>query len=113
MKIDRIEGRIAQFIVSQIISFPNFPGRVGGMPFILMAYISEYHAPSVPYGTGFDPISTLGLASGARRLTSDPLRFPIDRPLHEWQVADLKNIWFQDVLIHHKDTPEVVVDHVL
>jgi hypothetical protein len=84
-----------------------FSGRFGGMPFVVMVHISDYHAPNVMYGTGFNPSVSLGLGSGARRLAGDPLGFPLDRPLYEWQIENLKNFWFEDVLIHHKPTPEV------
>ncbi|MDK0628329.1 hypothetical protein P5F04_15800 [Clostridium perfringens] len=96
-----------QFLYDTSLKIDHFPqrlmlpkGRVGGMPFVLMVYISEYHAPNVLHGTGFDPKLSLGLGSGARFYTGDPLGYPLDRPLYEWQVLDLKNIWFQDVLIH-------------
>ncbi|CAG9788680.1 unnamed protein product [Diatraea saccharalis] len=87
-------------------------GRVGGMPYVVMVHISQYNAPNVVYGTGFNPSLSLGVGSGARRMTSDPLGFPVDRPLRNWQVQKLHNIWFEDVLIHHKHTPEVIVDHL-
>ncbi|CAH2984064.1 unnamed protein product [Chilo suppressalis] len=87
-------------------------GRVGGMPFVVMVHIAPYHAPNVLYGTGYNPSLSLGIGSGARRITSDPLGFPVDRPLYPWQVEGLQNIYFEDVLIHHKHTPEVIVSHV-
>ncbi|KAL4709003.1 hypothetical protein ACJJTC_005864 [Scirpophaga incertulas] len=87
-------------------------GRVGGMPYVVMVHISEYHAPNVVYGTGYNPSVSLGVGSGARRMTSQPLGFPVDRPLYDWQIVSLKNIAIQDVMIYHKHTPEIVVHHV-
>lgn len=91
--------------------FSHYPGRVGGMPFVVLVHISEFHAPNVLYGTGFNPTMSLGLGSGARHNTGDPLGYPLDRPLYYWQIHTLKNFWFQDVQIYHKHTPEVFVVH--
>ncbi|KAL4709054.1 hypothetical protein ACJJTC_005915 [Scirpophaga incertulas] len=77
-------------------------GHFGGMPFVVMVYIGEYHAPNVLYGTGYDVASSSGVGSGARRITSDPLGFPLDRALYQYQVHGLQNIWFEDVVIYHK-----------
>ncbi|XP_075980272.1 acidic juvenile hormone-suppressible protein 1-like [Anticarsia gemmatalis] len=103
-----------QFVVDQVENMVKFPhhlvlpkGRVGGMPYIMMVYISEYRAPATPYGTGFDPTASLGCGSGARYITDEPLGFPVNRPLYAWQVEDLHNLHFQDVLIYHKPTPEI------
>lgn len=79
------------------------------MPYVFVTYISEYRAPKVPYGTGFDPAISLGVGSGAIRITDDPLGFPFNRPLHWWQVKDLRNFHVQDVAIHHKPIPEINV----
>lgn len=81
------------------------------MPFVLMVYISEYRAPAVPLGTGFDPTTSLGIGSGARYLTDEPLGFPVNRPIYTWQVDGLHNLVLQDVVIHHKHTPEIVVPY--
>lgn len=86
-----------------------FSGRIGGMPFVFVAYISEYRAPKVPFGTGFDPATSLGVGSGAIRITDDPLGFPFNRPLHSWQVEGLRNFHIEDVTIYHKITPEINV----
>ncbi|XP_049876502.1 acidic juvenile hormone-suppressible protein 1-like [Pectinophora gossypiella] len=107
-----------QFVLDQTHRFNGFPqrlalprGRVGGMPFVLVVYISEYRAPKVPYGTGFDPALSLGVGSGAVRMTDDPLGYPFNRPVHYWQVRDLHNFWIQDVTIYHKPTPEIDVPY--
>ncbi|KAL0871147.1 hypothetical protein ABMA27_004929 [Loxostege sticticalis] len=117
-KVEKALGGQEQFLYDTTLKIDHFPqrlllpkGRVGGMPFVVMVHISEFHAPNVLYGTGFDPKMSLGLGSGARFHTGDPLGYPLDRPLHEWQIHDVKNIWFQDVLIHHKHTPEIHVAH--
>ncbi|XP_063537221.1 acidic juvenile hormone-suppressible protein 1-like [Cydia strobilella] len=107
-----------QFVLSQAQKIEGFPerlllpkGRVGGMPFVLLTYISEYRAPKVQQGTGFDHVISPGYGSGARRMSDEPLGFPVDRPLHLWQIEHLHNIMVQDVMIHHKPTPEVYVPH--
>ncbi|KAF9416840.1 hypothetical protein HW555_005970 [Spodoptera exigua] len=87
-------------------------GRVGGMPFVLMVYISDYRAPKVPREPTNVAKVSLGLTIVARQLTDDPLGFPVNRPLYPWQVEGVKNIYFQDVLIHHKHTPEIVIPHM-
>lgn len=79
------------------------------MPFVFVAYISEYRAPKVPYGSGFDPAISLGLGSGAIRMAQDPLGFPFNRPLYLWQVENLRNFYMDDVIIFHKSTPEIPV----
>nr|AAB86645.1 riboflavin binding hexamerin precursor [Hyalophora cecropia] len=76
-------------------------GRVGGMPFVLMVYISELHPSKVSSEDKY----------GARFLSGTPLGFPVDRPLHWWQIQNLQNIYFHDVMIHHKPTPEIVVPY--
>lgn len=81
------------------------------MPFIMMAYIHEYRAPKTPFGTGFDPTVSLGLGSGARWAIDEPMGFPTDRPLYQYQVNGIKNMWFHDVQIFHKHTPEINVPH--
>lgn len=81
------------------------------MPFILLTYISTYRAPKVQYGTGYDPIVSHGIGSGARRMTDDPLGFPLNRPMYKYQIKDLHNIWFEEVKIYHKPTPEIYVPH--
>ncbi|KAJ8712292.1 hypothetical protein PYW07_005134 [Mythimna separata] len=86
-------------------------GRVGGMPYVLMVYISEYRAPKVPRNTASDLTFPLGLHPFIYHLTDESLGFPVNRPLYTWQVEGVKNLWFQDVLIHHKHTPEIEVPH--
>ncbi|KAJ8712293.1 hypothetical protein PYW07_005135 [Mythimna separata] len=85
-------------------------GRIGGMPYVLMVYISEYRAPKVPHNAASDLTFPLGL-SNIHHLTDEPFGFPVNRPLYTWQVEGVKNLWFQDVLIHHKHTPEIEVPH--
>ncbi|XP_022823141.1 acidic juvenile hormone-suppressible protein 1-like [Spodoptera litura] len=86
-------------------------GRVGGMPFVLMVYISEYRAPKVHHEPSNLSKLPLGLTVIAGQLTDGPLGFPVNRPLYPWQVKGVKNLYFQDVLVHHKHTPEIVVPH--
>ena len=81
------------------------------MPYVLMVYISEYRAPKVPYNPASDPTFSLGLSPIIRQLTDEPFGFPVNRPLYPWQVEGVKNLYFQDVLIHHKHTPEIEVPH--
>nr|AAA19801.1 hexamerin [Galleria mellonella] len=78
-------------------------GRVGGMPFVLMVYISEYHAPNDVH-RGTVETSTI---DNTIRLTSDTLGFPVDRPLFPWMLTGVENIFLQDVQIYHKPTTEV------
>ncbi|KAJ8715022.1 hypothetical protein PYW08_005003 [Mythimna loreyi] len=85
-------------------------GRIGGMPYVLMVYISEYRAPKVPHTAASDLTFSLGL-SKVTHLTDEPFGFPVNRPLYPWQVEGIKNLWFQDVLIYHKHTPEIEVPH--
>ncbi|CAG9111348.1 unnamed protein product [Plutella xylostella] len=106
-------------IVDQSQRFDGYPqrlllpkGRVGGMPFVFVVYISEYRAPKVPFGQGFDPAMSLGFGSGARFLTDDPLGFPLNKPVYDWQIQHLKNFWVQDVTIYHKHTPEIYLPHL-
>nr|AAT76805.1 hexamerine [Helicoverpa armigera] len=87
-------------------------GRVGGMPFVLMVYISEYHAPKVAPEQVSYPALSLGLSPVIRQLTDEPFGFPVNRPLHPWQVEGVKNLYLQDVLIYHKHTPEIEVPHM-
>lgn len=81
------------------------------MPFVFLVYISEFHAPKIPYASNFDPTSSLGLGSGARWIDDKPFGFPVDRPLYQWQVDNLHNLYIQDVSIFHKHVPEVAVPH--
>lgn len=81
------------------------------MPFVFVAYVSEYRKPVVAFGTGFDPAISWGVGSGALRITEDPLGFPFNRPLHLWQVEDLHNFYMNDVIIYHKPTPEISVPY--
>ncbi|XP_059052697.1 acidic juvenile hormone-suppressible protein 1-like [Achroia grisella] len=78
-------------------------GRVSGMPFVLMVYISEYHAPNDVQRSSIES-STI---DGTIRLTSDPLGFPVDRPLRPWMLTGVNNIYFEDVQIFHKPSTEV------
>ncbi|KAF9789112.1 hypothetical protein SFRURICE_005714 [Spodoptera frugiperda] len=87
-------------------------GRVGGMPFVLMVYISDYRAPKVHREPSNVAKVSLGLTIVAQQLTDDPLGFPVNRPLYPWQVEGVKNLYLQDVLIYHKHTPEIVVPHM-
>lgn len=89
----------------------SFTGRVGGMPFHLLVYISEHRAPNAPYGTGANPEDVYGIGTGAFRMTKYPLRFPLDRPLYEWQIKRLTNLRIQEVQITHKTTPDIVVPY--
>lgn len=82
------------------------------MPFVLMVYISEYHAPKVPYNGASHVPSSLGWSSISHMLTDEPLGFPVNRPLYPWQVVGVNNIYFQDVMIYHKHTPEIQVPHM-
>lgn len=82
------------------------------MPFLFFVYIGEQVSPTVAFGTGFDPAVSLGMGSGARYITQVPLGFPLDRPLHHWQIDDLHNIHMSEVLIYHKHTPELDVTHM-
>nr|AHL24706.1 riboflavin binding hexamerin [Corcyra cephalonica] len=78
-------------------------GLVSGMPFVLMVHITEYHAPNDVHVSD----SGFSVLDGITRLTSDPLGFPVDRPLYEWQISGVENIFFEDVQIFHKITPEI------
>ncbi|KAM3965838.1 acidic juvenile hormone-suppressible protein 1 [Aphomia sociella] len=82
-------------------------GLVSGMPFVLMVHLTEYHAPNDVHVSegGF------GVLDGNTRLTSDPIGFPVDRPLYQWQIAGVDNIYLQDVHIYHKATPEITQYH--
>ncbi|GBP31844.1 Acidic juvenile hormone-suppressible protein 1 [Eumeta japonica] len=86
-------------------------GHVDGMPYTLMVFISEYRAPRVPFGTGFDPVISLGLGSGARFMSDEPMGYPMNRPVYDWQIHELKNFHSVDVLIYHKHTEGLVVAH--
>ncbi|KAJ2945586.1 hypothetical protein O0L34_g410 [Tuta absoluta] len=112
-----IHGK-GEVVLDQSHKWNGFPerftlpkGRVNGMPFVFVAYISEYRAPKVPFGTGYDPILAIGVGSGAVRMTDDPLGFPFNKPVWYWQVKDIHNFWMEDVMIYHKPTPEVVIPH--
>ncbi|CAH2043553.1 unnamed protein product, partial [Iphiclides podalirius] len=115
---DALHGK-GQFVIDKSQRLDGFPdhlllpkGRVGGMPFVFLVYISEYRSPKVPYASNFDASSSLGLGSGARWMNDEPFGFPLDRPLYQWQIKDLHNIYVQDVSIVHKQVPEVMIPHV-
>ncbi|XP_038222258.1 uncharacterized protein LOC119839897 [Zerene cesonia] len=111
--LDALNGK-GQFVVDGKQFFDGYPrrlmlpkGRVGGMPFQLIVFISDYVAPETPYGKGVNPEQTFGIGTGARRMTAYPLDYPFDRPLHQYQIENLSNVLVQDVLIYHKPTPEI------
>lgn len=81
------------------------------MPYVLLVHVTEYKPPRLPFGSTFDPELSSGPGSGSRRLAGDPLGYPLNRPLYSWQVKNVPNFYFQDVLIYHKPTPEINVPY--
>ncbi|XP_050082984.1 hexamerin-1.1-like [Anopheles aquasalis] len=86
--------------------FPNrlmLPkGKKGGMPYQLFVIVSPYHEPAVPQYTGFDPVLSCGIGSGARYVDSYAFGYPLDRPIDETVFYQVPNAFFQDVVIYHK-----------
>lgn len=79
------------------------------MPFLLFVYISDYVKPETSYGQDETSEPTFVIGTAARRMTAQPLNFPFDRPLHQYQVEKLTNFYTHNILIHHKPTPEIYV----
>uniref|UniRef100_A0A182KE62 Hexamerin A n=1 Tax=Anopheles christyi TaxID=43041 RepID=A0A182KE62_9DIPT len=86
--------------------FPNrlmLPkGKKGGMPFQLFVIVSPYKAPQVSQYTGFDPVLSCGVGSGARYMDTYAFGYPLDRPIDETVFYGVPNTFFQDVSIYHK-----------
>lgn len=74
------------------------PGNVNGMTFQLAVFVDDY----VPTPKNYDSATSLGLGSGTRINTDKPLGYPMNRPLYPWQLMNVKNILFQDVVIYHE-----------
>ncbi|XP_052902340.1 hexamerin-1.1-like [Anopheles moucheti] len=86
--------------------FPNrlmLPkGKKGGMPFQLFVIVSPYKAPQVSQYTGFDPVLSCGVGSGARYMDTYAFGYPFDRPIDETVFYGVPNAFFQDVVVFHK-----------
>lgn len=108
-----LEGK-KEYKIDDHVEHDGFPdrlllpkGRKGGMPFNFYVVISPYHAPQVPYGTGYDKVMSTGVGSGARRLDSWPLGYPFDRPVDETTFLSYSNIHESTVLIFHKQESDI------
>ncbi|XP_055611934.1 hexamerin-1.1-like [Uranotaenia lowii] len=90
--------------------FPNrlmLPkGKKGGMPFQFYFIVSPYHEPEVVQYTGFDPVVSCGVGSGARYFDKLPFGYPFDRPIDETYFY-VSNAFFEDVVIFHKKEGDV------
>ncbi|KOB74357.1 Storage protein 1, partial [Operophtera brumata] len=73
-------------------------GNVNGMTFQLAVFVDD----DVPISLNYDPAISLGLGSGTRFTSDKPLGYPMNRPLYPWQLVNVKNIFFQDVVIYHE-----------
>ncbi|XP_036324320.1 larval serum protein 2 [Rhagoletis pomonella] len=84
-------------------------GKKGGMPYQFFFMVYPYHEPAVKQYTGYDPIISCGIGSGARWVDSLPFGFPFNRPVKHGYYFEVDNFHFQPIMIHHKeDTTNVV-----
>ncbi|XP_053693940.1 hexamerin-1.1-like [Sabethes cyaneus] len=92
--------------------FPNrlmLPkGTKGGMTFQFFFIISPYYEPQVQQYTGFDPVVSCGVGSGARYFDKLPFGFPLDRKIDE-TYFHVPNMFFEDAVIFHKKEVDTVV----
>lgn len=85
-------------------------GKKAGMPFQFFFIVSPLHAPAVEPNTGFDPVVSSGVGSGARFLDTLPFGYPFDRPIEAdaWYTS---NMFFKDVSVFHKKEAEINAVH--
>lgn len=84
------------------------------MPFKLLVHISEYHAPKTPVGAAGYKEDLHGFGTGVRYITDVySIGYPLDRPLYEWQVKSLTNLYIEDIQIFHKPVPEIYVPNAI
>ncbi|EDS29983.1 arylphorin subunit alpha [Culex quinquefasciatus] len=90
--------------------FPNrlmLPkGKKGGMPFQFFFMVSPYTAPEVQQYTGFDPVLSCGVGSGARYFDKLPFGYPFDRKIDETYFY-VPNMFFEDAIIFHKKEGDI------
>ncbi|XP_058447738.1 hexamerin-1.1-like [Malaya genurostris] len=81
-------------------------GTKGGMTFQLFFIISPYYEPTVRQYTGFDPVVSCGVGSGARYFDKLPFGYPLDRKIDE-TYFHVPNTFFEDVVIFHKKEGDI------
>ncbi|XP_067629632.1 larval serum protein 2 [Eurosta solidaginis] len=84
-------------------------GRKGGMPYQFFFMVYPYHEPAVRQHTGYDPVVSCGVGSGARWVDSMPFGFPFNRPVKHGYYFDVDNFHFEPVVIVHKEDTHNVV----
>jgi len=84
-------------------------GKKGGMAFQFFFMVFPYQKTTVEQYTGYDPILSCGVGSGARFVDQLPFGFPFNRPVKHDYYFDVENFRFHDIKIVHKvDTTNVV-----
>ncbi|XP_018783757.1 PREDICTED: larval serum protein 2 [Bactrocera latifrons] len=84
-------------------------GKKGGMPYQMFFMVYPYHEPAIKQHTGYDPIISCGIGSGARWVDSLPFGFPFNRPVKHGYYFDVDNFHFEPVVIYHKEEAANVV----
>ncbi|XP_053694777.1 hexamerin-1.1-like [Sabethes cyaneus] len=81
-------------------------GKKGGMPFQFFFMVSPYFAPKVERFTGYDPVLSCGVGSGARYIDQLPFGYPFERKIDEsvWFTPNMK---YYETMIYHKSETEV------
>ncbi|XP_032519279.2 acidic juvenile hormone-suppressible protein 1-like [Danaus plexippus] len=111
-KVSNVLRGNGQWVVDVNNFYSGFPrhlmlpkGRIGGMPFQFLVFISDYK----PYN-GFS-----GSWSGASpmRAVYEPYGYPLNRPLNDMWIHKLPNLHIKEVQIYHKPTPEIVVPNAI
>lgn len=80
-------------------------GKKGGMPVQFFFMVYPFHKPKIEQFTGYDPVISCGIATGARDVDSMPFGFPFNRPVHHDYYFDVDNFKFFDTTIYHKQQP--------
>jgi hypothetical protein len=81
-------------------------GKKGGMPFQMFFMVIPYYAPKTAQFTGFDPVLSCGVGSGARYVDNLPFGFPFNRGI-DTRYFEEDNMFFYDTMIYHKTEAEV------
>ncbi|XP_058455615.1 hexamerin-1.1-like [Malaya genurostris] len=81
-------------------------GKKGGMPFQFFFMLVPYQAPKVARFTGYDPVLSCGVGSGARYIDTLPFGYPFERKIDEsaWFTPNMK---YYETMIYHKSEKDV------
>ncbi|XP_053945983.1 larval serum protein 2 [Anastrepha ludens] len=84
-------------------------GAKGGVAYQFFFMVYQYQEPAIKQHTGYDPIISCGIGSGARWVDAMPFGFPFNRPVKHGYYFDVDNFHFEPVVIYHKEDATNVV----